>query len=167
MLDDPEFKPHEGGQRRPIQVQVPSKGDVFDIMVSAIQGPSDKPGALLTRKHINIFHICRSIYVYKCEIVNCVMGNLRNYWSHRQEVFWMTENIVVKVFTEKYGNYRKCVFQCDFCMSSTQYAFICVILYLLFSLWSYRTALTMVQKSKFNLFVTLMYQNCVEWLIYL
>ncbi|XP_050058949.1 uncharacterized protein LOC114126396 [Aphis gossypii] len=46
VLDDPEFKPHIGGQRRPIQVQVPSKGDVFDIMVSAIQGPGDKPALL-------------------------------------------------------------------------------------------------------------------------
>lgn len=54
MLDDPEFKPHLGGQRRPIQVQVPSKGDVFDIMVSAIQGPGDKP-ALLSRK-------CKIVY---------------------------------------------------------------------------------------------------------
>jgi len=48
VLDDPEFKPHVGGQRRPIQVHVPSKGDVFDIMVSAIQGPGDKP-ALFSR----------------------------------------------------------------------------------------------------------------------
>ncbi|XP_050440511.1 mucin-5AC [Adelges cooleyi] len=46
VLDDPEFKPHIGGQRRPIQVQVPSKGDVFDIMVSAIQGPGDKAGPI-------------------------------------------------------------------------------------------------------------------------
>lgn len=51
VLDDPEFKPHIGGQRRPIQVQVPNKGDVFDIMVSAIQGPGDK-AAMLTRKCI-------------------------------------------------------------------------------------------------------------------
>ncbi|XP_050544267.1 uncharacterized protein LOC126907194 [Daktulosphaira vitifoliae] len=48
VLDDPEFKPHLGGQRRPIQVQVPTKGDVFDIMVSAIQGPGDKTGPILT-----------------------------------------------------------------------------------------------------------------------
>uniref|UniRef100_A0A2S2QSQ5 Sperm flagellar membrane protein n=2 Tax=Sipha flava TaxID=143950 RepID=A0A2S2QSQ5_9HEMI len=52
VLDDPEFKPHMGGQRRPIQVQVPSQGDVFDIMVSAIQGPGDKP-ALLTPEDIS------------------------------------------------------------------------------------------------------------------
>lgn len=55
MLDDPEFKPHIGGQRRPIQVQVPSKGDVFDIMVSAIQGPGDKP-AMLSRKRIFVYY---------------------------------------------------------------------------------------------------------------
>lgn len=55
VLDDPEFKPQIGGQRRPIQVQVPSKGDVFDIMVSAIQGPGDKP-VMLTRKCIRKKH---------------------------------------------------------------------------------------------------------------
>jgi hypothetical protein len=67
VLDDPEFKPHIGGQRRPIQVQVPSKGDVFDIMVSAIQGPGDKP-ALLSRKLIFVYYYnetcetCETIY---------------------------------------------------------------------------------------------------------
>lgn len=70
VLDDPEFKPHIGGQRRPIQVQVPSKGDVFDIMVSAIQGPGDKPG-LLSRK---------------CQLVYCTIYITPLPLSHTREV---------------------------------------------------------------------------------
>jgi len=52
VLDDPEFKPHVGGQRRPVQVQVPSKGDVFDVMVSAVQGPGDQQPAPLAGKRV-------------------------------------------------------------------------------------------------------------------
>lgn len=79
VLDDPEFKPHIGGQRRPIQVQVPSKGDVFDIMVSAIQGPADKP-ELLTRKRINI----NMLYYYTLRFLD----NMFQYFKYQ---FYLTE----------------------------------------------------------------------------
>nr|XP_018902435.1 PREDICTED: uncharacterized protein LOC109034002 [Bemisia tabaci] len=47
VLDDPEYKP--GGQQRPIITAPPTrhqsvKGDIFDVTVSAIQGPSGQSG---------------------------------------------------------------------------------------------------------------------------
>ncbi|KAI5634684.1 calcium-binding EGF domain-containing protein [Phthorimaea operculella] len=60
VLDDPDFKPH-GSRRRPVEAAVitaaetrlPGYGEIFDVTVSAIQGPGEKGGASVHIENVN------------------------------------------------------------------------------------------------------------------